>query len=318
MNTRNGLTLLAVVVATLGCADDHVPTAADYAAALSRAPATAGLNPGGTAVRGAPRVDMSKASAEAAKIDDATAQAFTESCGNNELRGVTDEFPWAQNPNGGLWEGTGTKEPKEMAALSDSTILQLAGDTTNTTVDREHALVSLGRRKLDGAMDIFARAQASEEPRAVREMALSGLIEHGGAKALELMWNALREDPSSQIRGMAVWAVSLYGASEAHAAIMAGLADEALGVQNMAMLAVWALKDKPEIALPILTSSLKDERQMIWQEAHYNLSRMPYAEAGRALKAEILSATDELRKISAVGSFRSWERKFPELARDCN
>ena len=162
-------------------------------------------------------------------------------------------------------------------------------------------------------MEAFRQAMAQSQDRAVREMALSGLVEHGGPEALPLMWEMLRTDTSPQLRGQAVWAVALYGAEEALKAIEHGLADDALQVRNMATLAIWALKDRPETALPMLEAAIESDEQLIFQEGFYNLSRMPYPEAGDILERAVRTAKDEKMVQRAVFAYRNWRRNFPDL-----
>jgi len=229
------------------------------------------------------------------------------------LRGLSAEFPWAGSKGGG-WSGTGNPDPEPLQAISNSAMLALAGDVKLDSVDREHALVSVGRRQVPGAIEAFRDSLEPSQPRPVREMALSGLIEHGGPEALKLMWTALTGDPSSQIRGMAIWAIALYGPDEATKAITTGLEDPTYDVQGMAILAVWALKERPAVALPILESAAKAEERRLWQEALNVLARMPYSDAGNMLRAIARQSEGEKRN-SAVFYDRAWRQNHPDL---CN
>ena len=93
------------------------------------------------------------------------------------------------------------------------------------------------------------------------------------------MWQALKNDTSEGIRGMAILGIALYGTAEAEAAVMHGLSDEHPNVKGMAVLAVWALKDKKDVALSILTDTAKVTERVIWQESLNVLSRIPHPEA---------------------------------------
>ncbi len=233
---------------------------------------------------------------------------------NGGLRGLSAEFPWAGGENGVIWNGTGYKDPEELQAISDEKMLARALDMTDEGDDREHALVSIGRRKVPGALEAFELGLSAKERIQVREMALSGLIEHGGAEALELMWRALDEDEAAQIRGQAIWAIALYGPTEAERAVRQGLGDADSQVRGMAILAIWSLKDRPSIALPLLAESAKSADDIIWQEALNVLGRMPYVEAHRILEAEARRTDiDPAKKNSAVFYYRDWLRKFPDL-----
>lgn len=230
------------------------------------------------------------------------------------LEGMSAEFPWGKGKDGN-WPGTGATDPKELQAVSDAEMMKRAMGDTAERIDHEHALVSVGRRHLPGAIEAFRKAMNHEAPREVREMALSGLIEHGGKDALPLMWLMLRDDPSAQLRGQAVWAIALYGEEEARKAIDVGLSDEDIGVRGMAVLAVWALKDRPEEALSLLEAAAESDEQLIFQEAFYNLSRMPWVRAGRTLSRWALRA-QEKKQQAALYYYRVWVRKFPDLQQE--
>lgn len=229
------------------------------------------------------------------------------------LRGLSGEFPWGGS-KGGVWSGTGHPDPEPLKAISDADMLALAGDLKLDSADREHALVSVGRRKVPGAMKAFEGSLDPGQPRPVREMALSGLIEHGGSQALPLMWRALEKDPTAQIRGMAIWAIALYGPDEALRAITTGLEDPTYDVQGMAILAVWALKDRPAVALPILEAAAKADHQRLWQEGLNVLARMPYSDAGNMLRA-IAEASEGEKRNGAVSYYRDWRNNFPDLCK---
>lgn len=229
------------------------------------------------------------------------------------LRGLSSEFPWGGS-KGGVWQGTGHPDPEPLREVGDAEMLALAGDVGLDSVDREHALVSVGRRKVPGALAAFRDGLAPSQPHPVREMALSGLIEHGGAAALKLMWRALTDDPSAHIRGMAIWAIALYGPDEALKAISTGLGDPTYEVQGMAILAVWALNDRPAVALPILEAAAKADERLLWQEGLNVLARMPYSDAGNLLREIGLKGEGEKRN-SAVFYYRQWRQAHPDLCK---
>ena len=237
-----------------------------------------------------------------------SARAATPSA--DSLEGLTAEFPWG-NGDDGVWPGTDAPEPPDMKALGDSEIMQRALAAPDR-FDREHALVSVGRRRLPGAFDAFRKALAHSEPLEVREMGLSGLIEHGGAEALPIMWSVLRDDPSDQLRSQAVWSIALYGADEARKAIDVGLADEDIGVRGASVLAVWALKDRPDEAISLLQSAAESDERRLFQEAFYNLSRMPWRRAGALLRDWARRTKGEKQRL-ALFSYRAWANKFPDL-----
>lgn len=226
-------------------------------------------------------------------------------------RTIASESGWAGGPG---YDGTGHPDPEPLKAISDSEMLALAGDAGRADPDREHALVSVGRRKVPGAIDAFRRSLETSQPLAIREMALSGLMEHGGPQALGLIKQVFTDDPSSQLRGMAIWGVALYGASEAHPVILEALEDPSAEVHGMAMLATWALKDRPELAWPILEAGAISSAQQVWQEAFGVLSRMPYSDAGNMLERLVRSSKASKQQM-AMASYRTWRQRFPELCK---
>ena len=123
----------------------------------------------------------------------------------------------------------------------------------------------------------------------------------------------LKEDPSEGIRGMAIWGIALYGTAEAEAAIMHGLSDENPNVKGMAVLAVWAMKDRHEKALSILADTAKVSERIIWQEALNVLARMPHPEAADLLY-KIAQSESGPKQQSAVRYYRVWLANYPDLA----
>ena len=232
---------------------------------------------------------------------------------HQQLVGMSTAFPWAGDRAGG-WQGTGHPDPEPLKQFSNEEMLKMASNKSDKSDERQHALVSIGRRKMPGAIDALAAALTDHnEIYQVREMGLSGLIEHGGPEALKLMWQALKNDPSEGIRGMAIWGIALYGTAEAEAAVMHGLSDEHPNVKGMAVLAVWALKDKKDVALSILTDTAKVTERVIWQESLNVLSRMPHPEAASILYSIAKSETGD-KQQSAVSYYRTWLRNYPDLA----
>ena len=299
---RRTCTILFAGAALFACADgrDDVSTSSTPLMAGASAPTAApGIaTPGVTA-------------ADALKITPGTKPPAGANCGGG-LRGLSVEFPWARNPAGGLWMGTGYQHPLPLRKYSDEEMRARAMNVKDESDDRQHALVSVGRRKMKGALDALELALKPGQLLQVREMGLSGLIEHGGQRANELMWTAMK-DESSQIRGQAIWALSLYGSQEAYRAIQDGLADDSNEVQGMAILAVWAIKDQPESALPILDAAVQSSDRRLWQEGANVLGRMPYAEALPILERAARGATSEEKRVEIAWNYRQWKRNFPDL-----
>ncbi|MGK0357827.1 MAG: hypothetical protein ACI9U2_000110 [Bradymonadia bacterium] len=294
-------TLAIVSLLTWGCeAEDTAPERA--ALAVPTAPVSAALE------QAAPTPSIAETTAKIDRISPRDGHDHVHK--EHPLEGLTAEFPWGDGKPG--WTGTKATDPEPLREISNEEMLKRAMGDTPVQLDREHALVSVGRRRLPGAIDSFRKAIAHSEPLPVREMALSGMVEHGGPDALPIMWEMLRNDPTEQLRGQAIWAVALYGIDEARKAIDAGMADEGIGVRNMAVLAVWALKDSPDEAMSLLESAAQSDEQLIFQEALYNLSRMPWTRAGRSLSALALGEKSPKQKM-AVYYYRTWVRKFPDL-----
>lgn len=238
---------------------------------------------------------------------------FQDTRRHKKLVGLATSFPWAGDRNGG-WQGTGHEDPEPLKKFSDEEMLKMAMNMADNSDDRQHALVSVGRRKMPGAIEALGAALSDHsEIYQVREMGLSGLIEHGGPGALKLMWKALKEDPSEGIRGMAIWGIALYGTAEAEAAVMHGLSDEHPNVKGMAVLAVWAMKDNVGKTLSILKDTAKVSERVIWQESLNVLSRMPHPEAADMLY-QIASTETGAKQQSAVMYYRLWLKNYPDLA----
>jgi len=295
--------ILLAGAALIACDDDSERDGLETNSGQLMAPATPTASPSGPA--------HAVPTADALKIEPGSQPPAGTNCGGG-LRGLSAEFPWARNPKGGLWMGTGYQDPMPLRKFSDEEILARAMNVNDKSDDRQHALVSVGRRKMTGALDALELALKPDQLLQVREMGLSGLIEHGGQRANELMWTAMKDD-SSQIRGQAIWALALYGPDEAYRAIQDGLADDSNEVQGMALLAVWAIKDRPEVALPILDAAVQSDDIRLWQEGANVLGRMPYPKALKILERAARGATDENKRISIAWNYRQWKRNFPDL-----
>ena len=81
----------------------------------------------------------------------------------------------------------------------------------------------------------------------------------------------------------------------------------------MAILAVWAIKDQPESALPILDAAVQSSDRRLWQEGANVLGRMPYAEALPILERAARGATSEEKRVEIAWNYRQWKRNFPDL-----
>lgn len=225
-------------------------------------------------------------------------------------KGIADAPAWMGGPD---YAGSGESDPDELAKIADDEMLARAGAYDSGDADRQHALVSIGRRKLPGAIAVFARSLEASQPVEIRTMALSGLVEHGGPQALPLFEGALR-DRSEEVRAAAIWGIALYGPQKAHPAILRGLEDPDPGVQNAAVLATWVLKDRPDLALPILEAAAHSDARMGWQDAFPMLGRLPTSDAANLLARMVHSMKGEKQR-AAMRAWRSWLRTYPELCK---
>jgi hypothetical protein len=209
------------------------------------------------------------------------------------FRGMTESFPWGKD--GSVWPGTGHPDPEPLRNVSNEEMMKRAtSEGDDDSGDRAHALISVARRHLPGALTAIAQAQGHGEPVTIREMAVSALIEHGGPQALPMMWNGM-SDPSHFVRGMSVWAIALYGHDEALKAINAAEKDANVYVYGMGVLAVTSLRTEAD-AWPILTRAAAHKEQMVYQEACYVLTNINSTRARNALRAAYDSASDPLRR----------------------
>lgn len=212
----------------------------------------------------------------------------------------------------GTWAGTGAEDPLPLRKISDDEMLARAS-ASGAGPDRQHALVSIGRRKPPGAMPAL-EAALRDDALGVREMALSGLVEHGGSEALELMWRVLREDPAPQLRGSAIWAIAMYGPTPARAAVELGLEHSDPGVRGMAVLASRAVAkaDMPWV-IEVAKAALAAEARVLWQEGPQVLSDLPHPMAAQALREMVDTAPTAEKRNRARAAYRQWLKRFPDL-----
>ncbi len=215
---------------------------------------------------------------------------------DDSIRSLLEDFPWGDDLEG-VWPGTDNPDPVPLQSVPDAEMLTraLADSGGRYVPDRHHALISVARRRVPGALEAIARAQQpSEDPR-LREGAIAALIEHGRREALPLMWNSVA-DSSPFVRGNAVWAIALYGHEEALKAIQVALSDPHPYVVGMGILATTALRDEAEF-WPILERTVVSPKQQIYQEAAYVLSQVDAPRARTLLRREYDRAKGERRAI---------------------
>ncbi len=213
----------------------------------------------------------------------------------NGFRAMAESFPWRVDDSG-TWNGSGVEDPEPLQDVSDEEMLKRA-NSEGFTDDRGNALVSIGRRKMPGALDALDKALDPNGEQFTRILAISGLVEHGGEGALELLWKAMMNDPDGGNRGQAIWGIALYGHDEALKAIRAGLEDEDAGTRGMAILATTALRDE-EVTMAILDRAIRSDERGEFQEAAYVLSNVPTTRARRLLAEVYDQTTDKDKRIT--------------------
>lgn len=231
------------------------------------------------------------------------------------LQGMTSEGPWIGADKVG-WEGTGHEDPEPLRKISNEDMVDLAINGGAKKEDRWHALVSVGRRKAPGAIAAFKAALSPSNAIELREMAMNGMFEHGGDEVRRMLWDILETDGSARLRGKAIWGIVSYSPEDAERAIRLGMDDAEGEVVGMAVLAIWSIYDRPEVALPLLERAAESKDKMSWQEAAHVLSRMPYSDASNILQRMARESTeDQAKQRRFVGAYRDWMRAFPDI---CN
>lgn len=259
----------------------------------SALPRAADLKPSAPAPPAAPTIATPRVPSEPPAVVDVDSMPGGER--DNPLAGyhsLYERLPWGTAEDGN-WPGSGAEDPEPLKGVSDEEMLKRASSPGQTQA-RDDALISIARRKLPEALDVLEKAQSHSEPMGIRAGALVALIEHGGPRALELMWRGL-EDPDPFVRGKAVTAIALYGTEEAKRAIQRGLDDEAPSVVGLAVIAVPAVRDEA-FGRDVLTKTLQHPEQVVWQEAATILTYIdtPWA---RRLLVDAYEAADGSRRL---------------------
>lgn len=301
--------LIAIVAAGLVVACDQGPTDSKSAVGSQQANATAGAATPGTRaplempeVRGA-TPSASPGTPAAAPPPPAAASPGKYPPGPESVPAVA---PYSFQ--------TGSNVPDPLEGTPDKQVLEKAM-TDEDTLERVTAVVSVARRRLPGAVELMKSVlQETDKSLFMRETGLSGLLEHGGAEALPVLWSVLNSDPEPRVRAAALSGIAQYSRAEAARAIAVGIEDESDEVQGMALKAVWALMDRPSQAFPLLEWGLAHPNDYIFQEATAGLGKMPYALAGRMLTQYYTGSKDEARKEKARVYLGMWKARYPELA----
>ncbi len=212
-----------------------------------------------------------------------------------------EDFPWGR-AEGGVWSGTGVGDPEPLKGIKNEEMLRRA-QLDGRPDDRLNALVSIGRRKLPEALDIYSKALNPKEPYEVRMLAISGLVERGGMDALPLLYRAFK-DPDESLRGQAVWALALYTGSVGVKAIQDALKDSHPAVRGMGILALTSVRDE-QLIMNILEEQAQSNEKLVYQEVGYVLSNIKTARARRMLSDAYDSATDQEKRITLRGYLKN-------------
>ncbi len=293
---------LLAVAALAGCETEaDAPDRAQAAQALV-AVESASPGPGATLPRAAdlrpsapaaPVIETPRVPSAPPRAVDGAAEC--EKAGDNPLAGyqsLYESIPWGKAPNGN-WQGTGATDPEPLKDIADEEMLKRASEAGKSQ-SRQDALISIARRKLPEALDVIEKALVQGETVEVRETAIAALIEHGGPRALEVMWQGI-EDAAPTVRGQAVWAIAMYGSAQAKRGIERGLDDDDPGVIGMAVLALPAVEEEA-FARDVLTKTMVHPEQRVWQEAAYILQNIDTPWARRLLADAYEAADGDKRK----------------------
>jgi HEAT repeat protein len=213
------------------------------------------------------------------------------------LKSMALDFPWGKGEDG-RWLGTGSPDPEPIRDLTDAEMLAAARGEKSKLDDRLSALVSIARRHLPEAVPMATALLNQQSAELLhRQVALSALIEHGGPEALPVLWQTLKSSDQPRLRGSAVWAIALYGTSEAMRAIDAAMADADPGVRGMGVLALTAIRDNGGYVWRVLEVAVNAPEQQVYQEGAYVLSQIADARAMKMLGDALDRAGTDTRKV---------------------
>lgn len=214
----------------------------------------------------------------------------------------------------GIWPGSGMTDPQPIRHIKDEDMLAAARGVQIEGLDRLTAMVSVARRRLPDAIGILAetlRTRSSawssgevteqsllETPgtnpliveRFRRNIAVSGLIEIGGAEALAVLWQAMRDEPDPMIRQALVGAIALHGTTEAMKVIDVAMADEDPGVRGMGVLSLPLVRNNGEYVWRVLETAINASEMRVFQEAAYILGEIADERAVKMLSDALDSA----------------------------
>ena len=217
--------------------------------------------------------------------------------GGNPLRGfhsLSERVAGLNDPDG-VWDGTGVGDPAPLQGISDKDMLARA-QAAGRGFDRLGALVSIGRRHLPEALPTLQKALDPNEDAMVRDLALAGLIEHGGEGVLPIVWQVARQDPDPMLRGKALSIVGMYGQEGAKKAVEAAWADSDPTVTGRGILVLPMITDEAFVRQNVLRA-LEHEDQMVWQEALYVLMNTDTSWSRHALADAYEKSKDQRRIV---------------------
>lgn len=191
------------------------------------------------------------------------------------------------------WHGTGHPDPEPLRTIPDDQMMSIA-KRDDASQERMHALISIGRRKIPGALPVIAKALTHPEYH-VKAIGLAALMEHGGTEALALLWKFLREDSDRMARSNALWGIALWGPDEALAAARYAWGTKDPSLMGSAVLASWAFRDRPEL-MPLLAEALDHSHELVWQEAIYTLQRLGSSQSISMLQAAYAREKDPSKR----------------------
>jgi HEAT repeat protein len=129
-----------------------------------------------------------------------------------------------------------------------------------------------------------------------RNIAVSGLIEIGGAEALAVLWQAMRDEPDPMIRQALIGAIALHGTNEAMKVIDLAMADENPGVRGMGVLSLPLVRNNGEYVWRVLETALNASEMRVFQEAAYLLGEIADDRAVKMLSDALDSAGSDLKR----------------------
>ena len=245
---------------------------------------------------------------------------------STELRKEMDRVPSSPNEFAGLggvrkgragtnrvWEGMPHVEGTDKDLPSNDELMVLALDTAQKAAVRREALINLGNRKCEKALDLLetillAKAEAPELQRG----ALNALFVFGGVKALPIMFKVLEQGQAGELRATSLDMISRYSTKDLDKALRFAFTQTDNQIRATALRLLWDSGFDAATVIGRLMEFALETDQSLWQEALDGLRDAPHPEAGSALR-QVARKTEGLKQQIAVRYYRSWLREFPDL-----